>query len=192
MIDAVEALWITLGIVFVAELGDKTQLVTLGLGARHRIGLVLLGVFLAESVAMGLAVLLGGALGAAFPDRAVGVAAALAFFGFALWTLKGDRDDSQAGRPEPSQRRIVLTAAIAVFIAELGDKSMLATATLATRQALFWTWLGAVAGIVAASAVAITVGNVLGARLPDRVVRLGAATLFVLFGALLLVDALVG
>ena len=67
---------------------------------------------------------------------------------------------------------------------------MLATITLATREGLFGTWLGSTVGMVAADALAIAVGQQLGSRLPDRAIRIGAAIAFVVFGVILLVEAL--
>ena len=77
-----------------------------------------------------------------------------------------------------------------IFVAELGDKTMLATVTLATTEGWFGTWVGSTLGMVAADALAIGVGTVLGRALPERAVRIGAAVLFFLFGAWLIVQGL--
>jgi putative Ca2+/H+ antiporter (TMEM165/GDT1 family) len=71
----------------------------------------------------------------------------------------------------------------------LGDKTMLATITLATKHGLLGTWLGSTVGMVAADALAIGVGQVLGSKLPEKTVRVGASLLFVVFGLLLLWEA---
>jgi putative Ca2+/H+ antiporter (TMEM165/GDT1 family) len=76
--------------------------------------------------------------------------------------------------------------AIAFFLAELGDKTMLATITLATTHGWFGTWLGSTVGMVAADALAIGVGALLGKHLPEKVIKIGAATLFFAFGFLLI------
>ena len=78
------------------------------------------------------------------------------------------------------------------FLAELGDKTMLATITLATREGLFGTWLGSTVGMVVADALAIGVGRLLGTRLPERTIRIAAAVSFFAFAALLLYEAAVG
>jgi putative Ca2+/H+ antiporter (TMEM165/GDT1 family) len=78
--------------------------------------------------------------------------------------------------------------ASAFFLAELGDKTMLATITLATTHGLFGTWLGSTLGMVTADALAILVGQQLGARLPERTIRIGAAILFVVFGVALIAE----
>jgi putative Ca2+/H+ antiporter (TMEM165/GDT1 family) len=75
------------------------------------------------------------------------------------------------------------------FVAELGDKTMLATIALATREGLVGTRPGSTAGMVAADALAIEVGQLLGKRLPGKVIRWGAAASFVVFGTILLLEA---
>ena len=76
----------------------------------------------------------------------------------------------------------------AFFLAELGDKTMLATITLATQEGWFGTWVGSTLGMVAADALAIGVGALLGRKLPERTIKIGAAVLFLAFGVLLIVS----
>ena len=83
-----------------------------------------------------------------------------------------------------------VTAFATIFVAELPDKTMLATITLATKEGLFGTWLGSTLGMVAADALAILVGKQLGAHLPERAIKIGASALFVLFGLALLYEGL--
>ncbi len=87
---------------------------------------------------------------------------------------------------------VVLTTAGAFLVAELGDKTMLATITLASTNGVLGTWGGATLAMVAADALAIALGALLGARLPERAIRVGAAVLFFVFGAVLIVDGLRG
>jgi putative Ca2+/H+ antiporter (TMEM165/GDT1 family) len=86
----------------------------------------------------------------------------------------------------------VVAASVAFFLAELGDKTMLATITLATTEGALGTWAGSTVGMVAADALAIVVGRQLGARLPERAIRFGAAAAFVVFGAVLIFEGLRG
>ena len=79
--------------------------------------------------------------------------------------------------------------AIAFFLAELGDKTMLATITLATEHGILGTWLGSTVGMVLADTLAIVVGRRLGARLPERAIRIGAALLFFAFALWMFVEA---
>ena len=84
----------------------------------------------------------------------------------------------------------LISAFVLISLTELGDKTMLATITLATREGLLGTWVGSTLGMVAADALAIGVGAMLGRRLPERTIRIGAAASFVLFGILLIFEGL--
>lgn len=181
---------VSFGVIFVAELGDKSQLMALTFATRYRTLPVLLGISVATALVHALSVVVGAALGAAIPTRPITVVAAIAFVGFGLWTLRGDRlSDDDERRAAQTSTSVVLTVGVVFFLAELGDKTMLATITLATREGLFGTWLGSTVGMVAADAMAIVVGRQLGARLPERAIRIGAATSFFVFAALLLWEA---
>lgn len=178
-----DSLLAAFGLIFVAELGDKTQLVALGFGARHRFAPVLIGVVLAYAVTNLLSVLLGSALGAAFPERAIGIGGGLLFLGFAVWTLRSS-DDGEGKLVEglADHRSVVLTVAVAMFVAELGDKTMLATATLAARGEPVFVWIGATLGIVASGGLGVAVGRMVGRKLSQRMVRRVSAALFAAFG----------
>lgn len=183
-----DAFFIAFGVVFIAELGDKTQLVALSLATRHRLITVLAGITLAYAITNGLSVIVGGLLGAALPTTVISIVGGVLFLGFALWTyLDDDDDDDVAG---VAGRSAFASIVIAMIIAELGDKTMLATATLAAREAPLATWFGATLGITASGALAVGVGRALGTRLPRRATRITAAVLFAIFGMLLLGDAL--
>jgi Ca2+/H+ antiporter, TMEM165/GDT1 family len=184
-----EAFFLAFAVVFLAELGDKTQLVALSLATRYRTVTVLAGITVAYAITNGVSVLVGGLLGAALPTTAIAVVGAFAFFGFAIWTLRGDDDDDVDAALQPSGRSVFFSIVGAMVLAELGDKTMLATATLAARDSPVATWFGATLGITASGALAVFVGRALGDRLPRRATRIGASVLFALFGVLLLIDA---
>jgi Ca2+/H+ antiporter, TMEM165/GDT1 family len=187
----VEAFLISFGIIFVAELGDKSQLMAMTFAARYKALTILLAITAATAVVHLVSVLIGAAAGVALPTKTISIVAGLAFIGFAAWTLRGDElDDEDEARAARSSKSVFWTVAIAFFLAELGDKTMLATITLATNHGLFGTWLGSTLGMVAADALAILVGQQLGARLPERVIRIGAAILFLIFGVLLIAEGL--
>ncbi len=191
-----QSLLAALGLVFVAEMGDKTQLVALGFGARHRLRPVLFGVAIAYAGSNLLSVVVGSLLGVALPVRAIGITGGLLFLGLAAWTLRdaeaggpgeGETGSDGQDRPLVAGRSIVLSVATAMFLAELGDKTMLATATLAAQGSPLPTWVGATMGIILSGTLGVLVGRVFGARLPERVSRLGSAALFAVFGTVLLV-----
>jgi Ca2+/H+ antiporter, TMEM165/GDT1 family len=188
----VEALLLAFGVVFVAELGDKSQLMTLAFAARYRLVPVLVGIAAAGAVVMALSVLVGAALGDVLPTDAMTVLAGLAFLAFAAWTVREADDEEEAVTAPRRSGSAVLTVGGAFLLAELGDKTMLATVTLAGTHGPWGTWAGATLGMVAANLLAVAGGRALGSRLPARTVRLAAAALFALFGVVLLVDGLTG
>jgi putative Ca2+/H+ antiporter (TMEM165/GDT1 family) len=186
------AVLLSFGVIFVAELGDKSQLMALAFATRYRAVPVLIGITIATAVVHLISVLIGAGLGATLPTTWITLAAGLAFFGFAAWTLRGDELSSdEAGKANRSTRSAVIAASAAFFLAELGDKTMLATITLATQHGWFGTWLGSTIGMVAADALAIHVGRLLGRHLPEKAIRYGAAALFAIFGIWLIVEAII-
>lgn len=185
------AFLISFGVIFVAELGDKSQLMALAFATRYPAVPVLIGITVATALVHAVSVVFGAILGAALPTTAITIAAAVAFVAFGIWTLRGDElsDDEEERAAKPT-RNVILAVGGAFFLAELGDKTMLATITLATTEGLFGTWLGSTLGMVAADALAIVIGQQLGARLPERTVKVGASVLFFVFAAVLLYEAL--
>ncbi|WP_213455988.1 TMEM165/GDT1 family protein [Rhizomonospora bruguierae] len=186
------ALAISFGVIFVAELGDKSQLMALTFATRFRAAPVLIGITAATALVHLVSVGIGYGLGAALPTAWISLLAGLAFVAFGAWTLRGDRlTEEEKGRAERTSGSVILAVGGAFFLAELGDKTMLATITLATQHGWFGTWIGSTVGMVAADALAILVGRLLGRRLPERVIRYGAAALFFVFGIVLSIDALI-
>lgn len=177
------------GVVFLAELGDKTQLLALGFGARHRLRLVALGLAFGYGIANVVATVVGALLGAALPERPIGIAAGILFLGFAVWTLRGDGDEGDDETPSRVAGGVVMSIALSIAIAEMGDKTQLATAALAARNQPVGTWIGATAGATAAGLVGAVFGQRIGRHLSDDVLRYASAALFALFGVILLITA---
>lgn len=184
-----QALLLSFGVIFAAELGDKSQLMALTFATRYRALPILTGITIATALVHAVSVGLGAALGVALPTRALTIAGGVAFLGFAAWTLRGDSlSEEERTRAERNERSAIVAASAAFMLAELGDKTMLATVALATREGLVGTWLGSTAGMVAADALAIGAGRLMGTRLPERGVRVVAALAFVVFGLVLLAE----
>src|ERR687890_459431 len=189
------AFLLSTAVIFVAELGDKSQLMAMTFAARYRARDVLIGITVATLIVHLASVGIGVALGSAFADSqdTINIVAGLAFLGFAAWTLRGDElteEESQKARRAGTSA--LLAVGTAFFVAELGDKTMLATITLATDHGLVGTWIGSTLGMVLADALAIAVGLWLGGNLPEKAVKYGAAAAFAVFGALLIWQGLSG
>jgi putative Ca2+/H+ antiporter (TMEM165/GDT1 family) len=186
----VNVILLSFAVIFVAELGDKSQLMALTFATRYRTVPILIGITIATAVVHAVSVLLGAVLAVSLPTNALNVAAGVAFLGFAAWTLRGDTlsEDEAAKAERMSNRSAIAAASGAFFLAELGDKTMLATITLASTHGAFGVWLGSTVGMVVADALAILVGRLLGRRLPERVVTIFASVMFVIFGVALLVE----
>ena len=182
---------LSFGVIFLAELGDKSQLMAMAFATRYRALIVLVAVTLATLLVHAGSVVVGALFAVALPRDLISIAAGIAFLVFAAWTIRGDElGAGDQGRAQRTGRWAVLTIGTAFFLAELGDKTMLATITLATTNEAIGTWLGSTAGMVAADALAIGVGAVLGSRLPERAIKVFAAGAFVVFGLLLIAEGL--
>ncbi|RYY51621.1 MAG: TMEM165/GDT1 family protein [Actinomycetales bacterium] len=188
-----EALWLSTAVIFVAELGDKSQLMAMTFATRYRARDVIIGITAATAVVHLASVGIGYWIGTSFEkyQSGIAIAAGVAFLGFALWTLRGDElTEGEADKARKATGSALLAVGLAFFLAELGDKTMLATITLAVREDWFGVWIGSTVGMVAADALAIGVGAVLGKHLPERAIRYGAAVAFAIFGALLIFEGL--
>jgi Ca2+/H+ antiporter, TMEM165/GDT1 family len=176
-----EAFLGSLFMITMAEMGDKTQLVALAFATKYRVRHVITGIFLATLLVHLFSVVIGETLGNFIPEFYLKMVAGLAFIGFGIWTIRGDEldeEDKKASKFGP-----LLTVGIAFFLAELGDKTMFATITLAAQyQDFIPVWLGSTLGMVIADALAIAVGIILGKNLPDKAVKIIASTIFIVFG----------
>lgn len=180
-----EALLTSIVLVAAAEIGDKTQLLSFVLAARLRkpwpiIGGILLATLANHALAGWIGTLLAGWMPAAILAWIVGVS----FIAFGLWTLHPDSlDDS----PRLHRGGAFVTAFVAFFLAEMGDKTQFATIALAARfDALATVVLGTTIGMMLANVPAVWIGEKLATRIPMKAVRLFAATLFVVVGVITL------
>jgi putative Ca2+/H+ antiporter (TMEM165/GDT1 family) len=182
---------VSFGVIFVAELGDKSQLMALTFATRFNVWPVIWGITIATAIVHLVSVGIGYGLGVALPTGWISLAAAVAFIIFGLWTLRGDTlTEDEEDKVNRAGKRAVIAVGTAFFLAELGDKTMLATITLATDYGWFGTWLGSTLGMVAADALAIVIGRALGKRLPERTIAIGASVLFSIFGIWLGIEAI--
>ena len=196
MLPFLGAAALAFGAIFVAEFGDKSQLLILAFATRYPAKPVILGVVVAASIIQGISVAVGAAAGELLPSGVVEVVAGLAFLGVAAWTLVGE-DEGEADAVADGSGRLagitlVITVAATFVASELGDKTMLATFALAAQQGPLPTWIGSTAGEVAANLVAVAVGSQAGHRLSPRAIRIGSAALFALAGVAILAGTFLG
>lgn len=186
---------LSLGVVFLAELGDRSQLLTVTYALRYRWWVVLSGVAIASALAHGVSVAIGHYLGATLPTRPLAFASAIAFLVFAVWTWREGANSSgvDAEVTAPREPRFALLTVISSFVlAELGDKTTLATITLASDHNWVGVWIGTTLGMILADGLAIGAGLLLHQRLPERLLHALASLLFLLFGLWMLFDAALG
>ncbi|NEW29903.1 TMEM165/GDT1 family protein [Nocardia cyriacigeorgica] len=182
---------LSIGIVFLAELGDKSQLMALTFALRYRWWVVLGGIATATAAVHVISVAVGHFLGAALPTTAIALVAALTFLAVGVWTLREHLDPEDDAEAAPKVSRFATAAPFLVvlsafLLAELGDRTMFATAALATDYDWAGVWLGSTIGMVAADALAIALGILVGKHLPERAIGIGSGLLFLFFGSLTL------
>lgn len=185
------AFLLSTAVIFVAELGDKSQLMAMTFATRYRARDVLIGITAATAIVHLASVGIGRFIGASFADYqgVIAIVAGLAFIGFGIWTLRGDTlTEAETNKATNATGAAILAVGMAFFLAELGDKTMLATIALATQENWFGVWIGSTLGMVAADALAIVVGAVLGRKLPERTIKIGAAVLFAVFGVWMILE----
>lgn len=174
-------------LIFMAELGDKTELLALTFAVRFSVKQVLGGVFFGSLANHGVAVLIGSYLAQALPVAGLQVAAGFLFLGFALWTLRDAADDEEAKQQGGPRWGPMLTVALAFFVGELGDKTQLTAMTLAASStAPLLVLAGTVTGMVLTSGLGIWVGSRLGKRVPEEPMKLASAGIFTAFGLMAL------
>jgi Ca2+/H+ antiporter, TMEM165/GDT1 family len=176
----VTAFLASLAFVVLAEMGDKTQLLAMAFATRFRWQTVMWGVLAATMANHLMAAAAGSWLATVVPLSTIKIVAAASFIVFGLWTIRGDRLE---GEDERFAFSPFWTVAVAFFIAEMGDKTQLATISLAVKYNSIWfVWMGTTAGMMIADAIGIVVGIVMGKRIPERAVKWGAALVFIAFG----------
>jgi putative Ca2+/H+ antiporter (TMEM165/GDT1 family) len=177
-----EALLVSAGIVAVGEIGDKTQLLALVLAARYaRPVPIVLGILVATLLNHALAGLLGASIRLLAPPEALRWALALGFLAMAGWAL---RPDTHAGEAPPARRLGVFgVTLVAFFLAEMGDKTQVATVALAARyEALTMVVVGTTLGMLAANVPVVLLAGRAAKKIPFRVVRYVSAALFAATG----------
>jgi len=183
-----QAFLISTGVVALGEMGDKTQLLALLLAARfRRPGPIVLGILVATLVNHALAGLVGDAIAHALGPQWLRWSIGLSFLAMAGWMLVPDRLDDA---PDAGRRFGVFgTTTIAFFLAEMGDKTQIATVALAARYTDLWAVVaGTTLGMMIANVPAVLLGDVAAHKVPMRLVHGIAAAIFAVLGVLTLLD----
>jgi putative Ca2+/H+ antiporter (TMEM165/GDT1 family) len=185
-------------LVTIAEMADKTQLLTLSLSCRYPARKVLIGVAIAIAVLNLAAVVVGAVAGRFIPLTAVRLGAGVLFIGFGLWNLLYKEKPTEEGEEceVKSGRHVIPAVAAAFFIAEIGDKTQLAVLSLGARfegslLSSVEVWLGATIGMILANALAVVIGHTAGRRVPEKLMKRISGALFIGFGIWTLVEVLV-
>lgn len=178
-----QALLLSTGIVALAEIGDKTQLLSFILAARYKKPWpIVLGILVATLLNHALAAALGAWVAQAIGASALRWILGLSFIGMGLWMLVPDSIDAKVdGSPRWG---VFGTTLLAFFLAEMGDKTQIATVALAARfDAFVPVLIGTTAGMMLANVPAVLVGERLANYLPVRAIHVVAAIIFVALGA---------
>ncbi|MDP6605035.1 MAG: TMEM165/GDT1 family protein [Dehalococcoidia bacterium] len=179
------ALWSAFGLVFIAELGDKSMLMAMVLAPRYGASRVLLALALEAGLVMALAVLAGGAADLVLSEQQLALLSGVLFLAFGVWALRGGEDDDEVPSTERTGLLVLFALAAALFVSELGDKTQVAALSLSSvnPSARFEVWLGATVGMVAGDAIAVVAGRSLRWRLPQVWLARASGLLFIAFGA---------
>lgn len=169
---------------FIAEMGDKTQLMLVALTSRFKLRDIIIGTAAAILVLNGLAVLLGGLVSEVIPTWLIRLVAA-AFLFFAITSLKGNDDEEEEAKEENVSRFAPLTVFCTFFVAELGDKTQLTAITFGANEgmsAAVTVWLACSIGLFAADILGMLIGYLLKSKTPDGLLNTLAFFIFAIFG----------
>ena len=177
---------------FIAEMGDKTQLMLIALTSKYKLRDIIFGTGVAILVLNGLAVLAGGLVSEFVPEWVIKSVAALAFLYFAASTIAGDDEEEEEGG-KTKIKFAPLAVFCTFFVAELGDKTQLTAITFGANEgigAAFVVWIGCSLGLFAADMLGMLVGYLLKSKTPDGLLSVLAFVIFLIFGVYTLYQGL--
>jgi putative Ca2+/H+ antiporter (TMEM165/GDT1 family) len=168
--------------IFIAEMGDKTQLMAMTFTARFKASRVIFAISAATILNNLIAVTAGSFLSSAFSLSAIKIVSYALFILFGFWTIYGGKENG-----EKDDKKVIInpffTVAIFFFISEFGDKTQIAAMTLAMNYGMpVYVLIGACTGMICANLIAIIVGVFLGKKIPSEVIKLASAAIFIIFG----------
>ncbi len=186
-----EAFLVSITTIAIAEIGDRTQLLSLVLVARYRRPWpIVAGILCATLANHAAAGVLGVWFGSLLKPKVLDITVGVSMIGMALWTLKPDKLDEDA-KPSGAMGAFLATLT-SFFIAEIGDKTQIATLALAAAypSSLLFVVAGTTAGMLLANVPVVFMGKAFADRLPLKAIHYGAAALFIVLGIVFLVRAL--
>jgi putative Ca2+/H+ antiporter (TMEM165/GDT1 family) len=186
-----EALFVSAGVVALAEIGDKTQLLAFILAARFKKPVpIILGIVAATLVNHGLASALGAWITAHVAPDIMRWVLGLSFIGMAIWTLIPDEMEESKTHQVAEKFGVFGVTLVTFFLAEMGDKTQIATVALAAHYGTpLWVMAGSTLGILIADVPAIFIGDKLASKIPMKLVHAIAAAVFAVFGVATLLGA---
>lgn len=177
-------------LIFVAEMGDKTQLLALAFATKYSTARVLVGILIGSLLNHGLAVVLGSYISSFISTDIIQLITAVVFIIFALWTLRPEDNNIDKEKESPRFGPII-TVASAFFLGELGDKTQLTAITLSAELNFpIFVLLGSVLGMIATGALGIFIGRKLGDKIPEVAIKFIAAGIFMIVGISKLINFL--
>lgn len=169
-------------LIFLAEMGDKTQLLALAFSTKYKVTHVLLGVFIGVLLNHGLAIVFGSFISTYISIEIIETAASFMFIMFGLWSLKLEYEDDDSESIN-TLKNPILTVASAFFVGELGDKTQLTAMALgASSSSPFMVLIGTTSGMILVSLIGIIVGKILGKKIPEVTMKILASIIFIGFG----------
>ena len=186
-----QAFIVSTSVVALAEMGDKTQLLSLILAARYRKPLpIVFGILVATLLNHAMAGALGAWLSSLMRPEVLNWVMAAAFIAMGLWILVPDKLDEDDVAVPKQQMGVFFATVVAFFLAEMGDKTQFATIALAAQYSdVFSVVLGTTLGMMMANAPAVSLGNRFAQRLPTKIIHIIAAIIFIAIGVLTAVKA---
>ncbi|MBE9396543.1 TMEM165/GDT1 family protein [Pontibacterium sp. N1Y112] len=177
-------------LVFIAEFGDKSQIVCMTLAARYRPLPVMLGAIVAFSLLNLLGVTIGAVAARWLPEWLVLAAVCLLFLLFGIQSLRENSEDDVDGNAKRVGKHLLFSVVLLIFLAEFGDKTQIAVAGLAGVESALGVWIGSTLALSVTTLMGVLVGRAMLRRVPIHWVHRGGGVLFLLFALLAAVELL--
>jgi putative Ca2+/H+ antiporter (TMEM165/GDT1 family) len=180
----------TFAVVALAEFGDKTQIAVISLSAKHRPRSVFFGALLAFALVGGVSAFIGGAIVPYVPTFWIGLVAGISFLIFGVYTLFS-KEETMVKIKE--HQKTITTSFLLIAVLELGDKTQLALLALSAEYAApVQVFLGGILAFALLTVLAAVFGKIISQHVSERYIKVGASLIFIVFGALFLLETLIG